>query len=156
MHAKNELPQIILNETNLNTSFTNQVDVLEDKDNSILIEDLINNVSDQDFAKAGVTFADIMNNKIQDSLEQEKVAVARAVYDEDESEEDAEYIDDGEEDPDDEDIEAGRIIRFSEHTKWHKFHKYQKYLGLHLQLDSRKSLRPSNLLRKHNRLLKLM
>jgi hypothetical protein len=70
------------------------------------IEDLINNVSDQDFAKAGVTFADIMNNKIQDSLEQEKVAVARAVYDEDESEEDAEYIDDGEEDPDDEDIEA--------------------------------------------------
>ena len=70
------------------------------------IEDLINNVSDQDFAKAGATFADIMNNKIQDSLEQEKGAVARAVYDEDESEEDAEYIDDGEEDPDDEDIEA--------------------------------------------------
>ena len=28
----------------------------------------------------------------------------------------------------DEDIEAGRIIRFSEHTKWHKFHKYQKYI----------------------------
>ena len=27
----------------------------------------------------------------------------------------------------DEDIDAGRIIRFSKHTKWHKIHNYQKY-----------------------------
>ncbi len=27
----------------------------------------------------------------------------------------------------DEDIDAGRIIRFSKHTKWMKIHKYQKY-----------------------------
>jgi linoleoyl-CoA desaturase len=32
----------------------------------------------------------------------------------------------------DEDIDAGRIIRFSKHTKWMKIHKYQKYYSFFL------------------------
>lgn len=46
------------------------------------IEDLINNVVDQNFNDAAVTFNDIMNSKIYDSLEQEKVAVANSIYNE--------------------------------------------------------------------------
>ncbi|WP_369048339.1 fatty acid desaturase [Tenacibaculum sp. UWU-22] len=32
----------------------------------------------------------------------------------------------------DEDIDAGRIIRFSEHTKWLRIHKFQKYYSIFL------------------------
>lgn len=32
----------------------------------------------------------------------------------------------------DEDLEAGRILRFSKHAKWHKFHKFQQYYGIFL------------------------
>jgi linoleoyl-CoA desaturase len=32
----------------------------------------------------------------------------------------------------DEDIDAGRIIRFSKHAKWYSFHKYQKYYAFFL------------------------
>ncbi|WP_298554804.1 acyl-CoA desaturase [uncultured Algibacter sp.] len=32
----------------------------------------------------------------------------------------------------DEDIDAGRIIRFSKHAKWFRFHKYQKYYAFFL------------------------
>jgi len=32
----------------------------------------------------------------------------------------------------DEDIDAGRIIRFSPHSKWHKIHQYQKYYSFAL------------------------
>ncbi|MDR6301282.1 fatty acid desaturase family protein [Mesonia maritima] len=32
----------------------------------------------------------------------------------------------------DEDLEAGRIIRFSEHSKWRKFHKFQHYYSVFL------------------------
>ncbi|NNC70664.1 MAG: acyl-CoA desaturase [Flavobacteriaceae bacterium] len=32
----------------------------------------------------------------------------------------------------DEDIDAGRIIRFSRHAKWYSFHKYQKYYSIFL------------------------
>lgn len=59
------------------------------------IEDLINNVANQDFANAGPTFAEIMRSKIDDALEQEKVAVAGQIFND---EEDIE--------PDEEDIEA--------------------------------------------------
>jgi len=30
----------------------------------------------------------------------------------------------------DEDLEAGRILRFSKHAKWYKFHKFQHYYGV--------------------------
>ena len=46
----------------------------------ISVEDLINNVADQDFSKAGPTFAEIMQDKIDAALEQEKMAVARDVF----------------------------------------------------------------------------
>lgn len=32
----------------------------------------------------------------------------------------------------DEDIEAGRVIRFSKHADWHKMHKYQQYYSIFL------------------------
>ena len=44
------------------------------------ITDLINNVVDQDFARAGPTFAEIMRVKMDDALEQEKIAVADQVF----------------------------------------------------------------------------
>jgi linoleoyl-CoA desaturase len=30
----------------------------------------------------------------------------------------------------DEDLEAGRVLRFSKHAKWHSFHKFQHYYGV--------------------------
>lgn len=32
----------------------------------------------------------------------------------------------------DEDLEAGRVLRFSEHAKWHKLHKFQHYYSIFL------------------------
>lgn len=44
------------------------------------IEDLINDVTSQDFAKAQPTFADIMSTKVADALEQEKINVAAQIF----------------------------------------------------------------------------
>ena len=44
------------------------------------IEDLINSVADQDFTKAGPTFAEIMQARVADALEQEKIAVADQIF----------------------------------------------------------------------------
>ena len=44
------------------------------------IEDIINNVVNQDFSKAAPTFAEIMTQKVDDALEQEKIAVASQVF----------------------------------------------------------------------------
>jgi len=44
------------------------------------IEDLINNVVDQDFSKAGPMFSDILQDKVNDALEQEKINIAANVY----------------------------------------------------------------------------
>ncbi len=30
----------------------------------------------------------------------------------------------------DEDLDAGRVLRFSKHAKWHRFHKFQHYYGV--------------------------
>lgn len=67
------------------------------------IESLINNIVDQDFASAGPTFADILNNKLDDALEQEKVAMADQTFNG--VEPDDEEIDD-EEDITDEELDA--------------------------------------------------
>ena len=64
------------------------------------IEDLINTVTAQDFSKAGPTFAEIMQGKMADALEQEKISVADQVFnnaapeDEDISDEEAAELDD--------------------------------------------------------------
>lgn len=64
------------------------------------IEDLINTVTTQDFSKAGPTFAEIMQGKMADALEQEKISVANQVFnnaepeDEDISDEEVAELDD--------------------------------------------------------------
>ena len=51
------------------------------------IEDLINNVVDQDFAKAGPTFQELMQDRMNDALEQEKISVAGSIFNGEEPEE---------------------------------------------------------------------
>jgi hypothetical protein len=63
------------------------------------IEDLINTVADQDFSKAGPTFAEIMQSKIDTALEQEKISIANQVFnnaepEEMEAEEETDELDD--------------------------------------------------------------
>lgn len=52
------------------------------------IEDLINSVMDQDFAKAGPMFSELMQQKLADSLDQEKIRVAGVVFNDEEEFED--------------------------------------------------------------------
>jgi hypothetical protein len=72
------------------------------------IEDLINTVVDQDFAKAGPMFSELMQQKLTDALDQEKVRVAGVVFNdaeddlEDVSDEEIEEIVDDEEEEDEE------------------------------------------------------
>ncbi len=59
------------------------------------IEDLIDNIARQDFAKAGPMFTDILHSKINDAFEAEKASLAASMFnhqeeDEEEQEEDAE------------------------------------------------------------------
>lgn len=56
------------------------------------IEDLINSVMDQDFANAGPTFNEIMQQKLADSLDQEKIKVAGVVFNDEEEFEDDEDL----------------------------------------------------------------
>ena len=71
------------------------------------IEDLINTVTTQDFSKAGPTFAEIMQGKMADALEQEKISVANQVFnnaepeDEDISDEEDDEEDDAGDETDD-------------------------------------------------------
>ena len=76
---------------------------LEDRveDDQALVDQLINSAIDQDFSKAGPTFAEIMRTKMDDALEQEKISVAGEIFngqeaDEEESMEDDEDITDEE------------------------------------------------------------
>ena len=71
------------------------------KEMKMEIEDLINYVVDQDFSKAAPTFAEIMKSKMDDALEQEKIAQADQIFnghepDEEESMEDDDDISDEE------------------------------------------------------------
>ena len=56
------------------------------------IEQLIQHASDKDFANANTTFVDIMNQKLADSLEQERIKVSGQIYNGLESEEDEEQL----------------------------------------------------------------
>jgi len=69
------------------------------------IEDLINNVVDQDFSAASATFNDIIQSKMGDALEQEKIAVAGQIFNGDESDEEQLEMDFDDDDISDEDIE---------------------------------------------------
>ena len=63
------------------------------------IEDIINNVANQDFSKAQPTFAELMKQKVNNALEQEKISIAGQIFndeepDEEESEDNAEEEED--------------------------------------------------------------
>lgn len=44
------------------------------------INDFLDAVMDQDFSKAGVMFNDLLGDKVNDALEQEKIAVADQIF----------------------------------------------------------------------------
>ena len=84
------------------------------------IEQLIQQAADKDYASANTTFVDIMNQKMSDTLEQEKIKVSAEIYngmeedeeqleldfEDDESEEDDVDVDDDDDtDDSDEDTE---------------------------------------------------
>lgn len=58
------------------------------------IEDLINSVMDQDFAKAGPMFSELMQQKLSDSLDQEKIKVAGVMFNDEEEFEDDDELED--------------------------------------------------------------
>ena len=64
------------------------------------IEQLIQQAADKDYAAANTTFVDIMNQKLHDTLEQEKIKVSGEIYNGLEPEEDEQLeldLDDAEE-----------------------------------------------------------
>jgi hypothetical protein len=69
------------------------------------IEQLIQQAADKDYAAANTTFVDIMNQKLHDTLEQEKIKVSGEIYNGLEPEEDEQLeldLDDAEESKEDE------------------------------------------------------
>lgn len=69
------------------------------------VEDLINQVTMQDFAKAGPTFNELLQAKITDAMDAEKIRISNQVYNA-MSEEDEEDGNDSEDEITDEDIDA--------------------------------------------------
>ena len=79
------------------------------------LEDLIDNIETQNFAKANGVFDDLMKSKMADALDAEQVRLANAIYndedldgeewddEDDESDEDESEDDDEDEDDEDED-----------------------------------------------------
>ena len=66
------------------------------KETMMDIDDLINSVVDQDFSKAAPSFKEIMDTKISDAMEQERIAIADQIFNghETDEEESAELDDD--------------------------------------------------------------
>ena len=82
------------------------------------IEDLINNVVNQDFSKAGPLFNEILSDKIAIALEQEKLAVTDRVFNGVDQEEDEDWEDTAEEDLDlfsDEELEE---LDYEDDEEW--------------------------------------
>ena len=73
------------------------------------IEQLIQQAADKDYATANATFVDIMNQKLADTLEQERIKVSGQIYNGMESEEDEEQLEldleDNESEEDDVDVD---------------------------------------------------
>jgi hypothetical protein len=68
------------------------------------VEELINHITDQNFSKAEITLNDLMSDKMNSALEQEKIAVANQIYngvDPDEEEDLDDDFEDEDEDLDD-------------------------------------------------------
>ena len=60
------------------------------------VEDLIDKIQTQDFSAAKPMFAELMANKLQDILDQEKIKVAASVFGDNEEDEEFEDISDEE------------------------------------------------------------
>jgi len=78
------------------------------------ISNFIQNVKDQDFNSAGVTFNELMMAKVTDALEQEKIKVAGQVFNGDDDEEQLELDlegdeEDGAEDQGDDDEDGEEV-----------------------------------------------
>lgn len=61
------------------------------------IQKMIDDINDKNFSDANKTFTDLLNQKLSDALDQEKVSVADSIYGEEEVEsevEETEEIDD--------------------------------------------------------------
>ena len=69
------------------------------------IDDFINQVQNQDFSKATVTFSDLMDTKVSDALEQEKISLADKIFNGVEAEEES-TDDEDMDDISDEELEA--------------------------------------------------
>ena len=81
------------------------------------IEQLIQQAADKDYAAANTTFVDIMNQKLHDTLEQEKIKVSGEIYNGLEPEEDEQLeldLDDTEESEESEEDEATDEIESEE------------------------------------------
>ena len=68
------------------------------------VEELINHITDQNYSKAEITLNDLMSDKMNSALEQEKIAVANQIYngvDPDEEEDLDDDFEDEDEDLDD-------------------------------------------------------
>lgn len=44
------------------------------------VEELINHITDENFSKAEITLNDLLADRINDAIEQEKIAVANQIY----------------------------------------------------------------------------
>ena len=62
------------------------------------IENLINQAFNKDYNAAGESFVDIMNKKMSDALEQEKIRMANSIYNDDIEDEDLDLDDEDEDD----------------------------------------------------------
>ena len=62
------------------------------------IENLINQAFNKDYNVAGESFVDIMNQKMSDALEQEKIRMANSIYNDDIEDEDLDLDDEDEDD----------------------------------------------------------
>jgi hypothetical protein len=73
------------------------------------ISKMIDYISHSEYTKANQVFNELLGQRVSDALDQEKIAVAQAIYSDDESEEEDEYTDeeleDALEDVDDEESE---------------------------------------------------
>ena len=69
------------------------------------VADLVNHITDQNFSKAEITLNDLLADRMNDALEQEKIAVADQIYNGGEDEEQLEMDFDDEEAEQDETFE---------------------------------------------------
>ena len=80
------------------------------------IDDFINQVQNQDFSKATVTFSDLMDTKVSDALEQEKISLADKIFNGVEAEEES-TDDEDMDDISDEELEAAAAEVEAEESK---------------------------------------